>query len=461
MSNNAPDEESYPLAAQIPLKSFTIPTFPPHASRLRELTVTADIKLDEYQLEISRHAEHQQAQNQKTDSKTHARRISDEASSSLVFHAPNLPASITSLNLELFSLGFPAGWLGSVANSLKGLKSLVMFACLIDGIDEGSRADVNKCFEVLQLVDLHFIDSFARHGFWTQLAQGLKQTHLAEGSTVAGDKNNANRDSGYAEIQAQAQVEGQPLQFLEMSYTYRGHTDPDFMGRLCGEEIPELLGKGLVAASFNLLPPPPPPEAKEGQESLEDPANLDDKGELFDNKRPEGILPFQVNSRATDTLVKRFAHLSTSKDLAGLKMLNLSMWTLRPGQVGEVLESCAAGSGGELADLCISVSMDDGWWEELLKSLKGKSGELEGLEIVGVPSDEGKDMVSGNLAEDVFGKTKDHENLRLACPKLTKVEMSILRAASFGKVEWALDEASGTWKGGMAAAQGQNGNGPS
>jgi len=120
MSTQSPEQPpggSFLLSAQILLQSFVLPTFPPQASRLRELTLTADLKLDEYQETLQKHSLEQQKEKQLSPN-THVRRSSYTASNSLVFHAPNLPPSITSVALELFNLGFPVGWLKSVARSL-------------------------------------------------------------------------------------------------------------------------------------------------------------------------------------------------------------------------------------------------------------------------------------------------------------------------------------------------------
>ena len=436
-----PSDGSFPLAAQIPLQSFIFPNFPPQASRLRELTLTCDIKLDEYQDILSKHSLEQQREKQLSPN-THNRRSSYTASNSLVFHAPNLPPSITNMTLELFSLGFPVGWLKSVGRSLPKLKSLTFFSCLIDGLDDGSRTDATTILEVLQLRDLHIIDTFARPGFWREAAIGLSEEH-----EQAKEEHTEN-------------LPGQRLQALEMSYTYRGHSDPDFMSRIAGEELPQLLGSGLVAVSFNLLAPPrpPPEEGGTGPDLLEDPANLDEKGELIDNKRPEGILPFQEYGRASTALRKRFEELGSEKKLTRLRMLNTSLWTLRPVEIGPILSACAGGGTGKIEDLCVSVLLKSDWWDEFLKSLTGVCAELEGLEVVGVPDDDQKLEVSAKLAEDVFEKTKDLERLRLACPKLVRFEMTILRARSFGRVGWKFDAHSGIWSGGFVPGKGQNGH---
>jgi hypothetical protein len=232
------------------------------------------------------------------------------------------------------------------------------------------------------------------------------------------------------------------------------------MSRIAGEELPELLGSGVVAASFNLLAPPQPTTQENGQEAhlLEDPANLDENGQLIDNKRPEGILPFPEYGRASSALRKRFEHLSAGKDLGKLRMLNVSLWTLRPEEVGQILYSCAGGGSGVLEDLCISVLMRPGWWDELLGNLRDHSQALEGLEIVGVPDDDEKEQVSTKLAEDIFDQAKDIEKVRLACPRLVRFEMTILRAMSFGRVVWKFDAQSGTWNGGFVPGKGQNGH---
>jgi hypothetical protein len=446
-SPDAPPEGFFPLAAQIPLQSFVFPIFPPQASRLRELTLTCDIQLDEYQQILNKHSLDEQREKQLSPN-THVRRSSYNASNSLVFHAPNLPPSITSIALELFRQGFPVGWLKSVARSLPKLRSLTFFSCLIDGLDDGSRNDAVSMLEMLKLRNLHVIDSFTRPGFWREAAIGLSEEHerAKEAYTEHEDGNRRHSARG--------------LQAIEMSYTYRGHSDPEFMSRIAGEELPELLGSGVVAASFNLLAPPNLIPGENGQENdlLEDPANLDENGQLIDNRRPEGILPFPEYGRASSALRKRFERLSSGKDLGKLRMLNISLWTLRPEEVGQVLYSCAGGGSGVLEDLCISVLMRPGWWDELLKSLTDHSQALEGLEVVGVPDDDEKEQVGTKVVQDIFDQANDIEKLRLACARLVRFDMTILRAKSFGRVAWNFDAQSGTWNGGFVPGKGQNGH---
>jgi hypothetical protein len=116
--------------AQIPLPNFTIPTFPPEANGLRALTLTSDIKVDEYQDELSK-----------------------------PFSIPPLPSSIESLTLELFSLGYPAGFLSALAERLPNLKSLVIYSQLFAGISQESQNDAIAFFKALPgLRALHLLD---------------------------------------------------------------------------------------------------------------------------------------------------------------------------------------------------------------------------------------------------------------------------------------------------------------
>ena len=148
----APSDEtpSFPLAAQIPVQSFTLPTFPPEASHLRELTLTSDIPLPDYQPLVTTGAE---------------------------YEVPVLPQSITHLTLELFSLGFPGRnphFLTNLARTLPNLKSITFFSCLIDGLTEHSREDAEAFFSpksTPQLREIHVIDSFVRPGFWSAITK--------------------------------------------------------------------------------------------------------------------------------------------------------------------------------------------------------------------------------------------------------------------------------------------------
>lgn len=146
LSFQQPVEPAQARAAQIPLQDFSLPTFPQEAftsgtspssppfhplftlppggsisdfwtlrtptseseadnkTGLESLILTSDIKLDEYTALLSQ-----------------------------PFSVPELPHSITSLTLELFSLGYPPGFLSELGRQLKGLKTLTLYSQLFAG----------------------------------------------------------------------------------------------------------------------------------------------------------------------------------------------------------------------------------------------------------------------------------------------------------------------------------------
>ncbi|OQV05331.1 hypothetical protein CLAIMM_10091 [Cladophialophora immunda] len=384
------DPGSYPLAAQIPLKEFQLPDFPPHASRLRELTFTADIKLDEYQTMVQ----------------THSDAIVTQAP------LPDLPKSITHLTFELFGLGFPGTppFLTRLARSLPNVRSVTFFSCLIDGLDEASRKDAEKFFECLpNLQELHIIDSFARPGFFKTVGEFLE----------AHAKGNAS--------------EG--VKLVDVSYTFRGHEDSDFLARVQGEDLPNLLVKGLVGASFDFVPERKGElaEAPEGEEEKKEKQEIN-----------EGILPFASDGRAPTAIRKRFESMSHGGQLKSLKILNLGMYSLRPVEVGEVVYACAGGEAAGLVDITVSVLLEEGWAGKLAEGLqhKGVASVLEGIEVIGVPDkakEEGEDWKSGLTVANLA----DVEKIAAGCPKLGKFGMSILKVKSAPNVVFMKE--GGAW----------------
>lgn len=380
---SAPEEAaSFPLAAQIALKEFELPDFPPQASRLRQLTLTADIKLDEYQGKVQ---------------------IPSDA---IITQGPlpNLPQSVTHLSLELFGLGFPGKppFLGRLARALPNITTLTFFSCLIDGLDEASRNDAEAFFELLpNLEELHIIDSFARPGFFKAIGEILEKR----------TKQPAGQDGG--------------VKMVDVSYTFRGHEDSDFLARVQGEDLPSLIVPGVVGASFDFVPEVVDELAEGGKQDKEE-------------KVAEGILPFASDGRAPTALKKRFKDLGS---LQSLKVLNLGMWALRPADLGEILSACAG-----LADLTASVLLEDNWVDELIKAFEHEEvgADLEGIEVIGVPDkavEEGEDWkqgLSGTLVTQA-----DVEKLNKACPRLGKFGMSILKVKSAPSVLFFYDQ--GVW----------------
>lgn len=394
-----PGDGSFPLAAQIPLEDFQMPNFPAEANRLRELTLTADIKMDEYQSLVGPQLEDAVRGQQPL---------------------PNLPKSITHLTLELFGLGFPGNppFLTRLARSLPNLRSVTFFSCLIDGINEDSRKDAEKFFEVAtHLQELHIIDSFARPGFFKKIGD------MFSARSKPGDSTSTS-SSG--------------LKVVDASYTFRGHEDSDFLARIQGEELSGLIVAGIVGASFSFVPV----TEDELAESTKDAAGNDVK-----EKPAEGVLPFASDGRAPTAAKKRFESLSADGALSSLRVLNLSMWTLTAAEVGHLLYASAGGAGpGRLVDLTASVLLEDGWFDALLDGLayKDVGAALEGLEIVGVPvqgKHDGEDWQHGAIK---LVELDDLKRLEAAAPKLAKLEMNVLKVKSGPKVAFARD-AAGKW----------------
>ncbi|EXJ92424.1 hypothetical protein A1O3_00975 [Capronia epimyces CBS 606.96] len=403
-----PESGSVPLAAQISLKGFELPEFPPQASRLRQLTLTADIKLDEYQGKVQ---------------------MPLDAGAIAQPPLPTLPPSITHLTLELFGLGFPGRppFLEQLARALPNITTLTFFSCLIDGLDDASRKDAEAFFQLLpHLQELHVIDSFARPGFFRTIG-GIFE-----------DRSKQGQDS---------------LKMVEVSYTFRGHQDRDFLARVQGEELPNLIVGGVVGASFDFMPEMVD-ELVEGETETAkaEEERPDGDKEKEKEKVAEGILPFASDGRAPTALKKRFEHLRT-ESLQSVKVLNLGMWSLRPVEVGEILYACAGGGKAGLADLTVSILLEDNWFEEFIKGFirhKGIGAELEGVEVIGAPDrakregegkDENEDEAKGaDRDEDENEKGRTHglslvrqadvEKLGQICPKLAKFGMSILKVKS-------------------------------
>ena len=406
------DADAFPHAAQVPLKSFDLPRFPPEASKLRELVLTADIKLDEYQSLVA---------------------ASDTTSAS----PAALPQSITSLTLELFHLGFPPGFLSSLASALPNLRSVTLFSSLVDGLSKESRADAEEFFALTPLLkDLHLIDCFARPGFWTSVGNTLDRFSRDARIAIDAEQDHGANGSELTRSRSESFGGDGGVKVVEISYTYRGHDDPEFMGRVGGEEWPSLLVPGLAAFTAGFLAPPEDTEGESGD----------------GKKQPLGVLPFASDGRTVQALRSRFEKLPGG-DLGGIKGLDLSMYALSTQDVGHILYSCGSEIDGarstSLITLTISVLMDQkGWFESVVAEMKGKTPELQALEIIGVPTGaagEQQMKEQESLAVEVSGVLSQSGNkLREACPKLGRFQMSILRAKVVERAIWNAQKSE--WK---------------
>lgn len=389
-SNQEAQDGQFPLAAQIPLDSFTLPTFPPAASQLRALTLTSDINLNDYQAK-------------------HLQPGTFEPSTTL-------PPSITHLTLELFSLGFQAPFLTEIANRLPNLQSLTLFSCLIDGLSDTSRKDALTFFKTTasSLRELHIVDTFARVGFWKEVGEIFSSASTSSAESEAG------------------------LKVLEVSYTYRGHFESDFLNRTAGDEWSTIITPGLIGVSLNFSSPPE--EDSEASMQAEKP---EDQEEL---KAQDGILPFASDGRASLGIRQKFEALGGGKDGGvGLKVLNLSMYSLRPAEVGEIVSVCATGGAGGLAGLTVSTLLEEKWLETLSGELARKDAGkyIESLEIIGVPVAGGDEVVDEDVEKLLMKSKEGMETLAKSCPNVERFEMSILKSRRIGNVVW--EKEKGTW----------------
>ena len=312
-----PVEPSQAQGAQIPLQSFTIPDFPPAARALKALTLTSDIKVDEYQDQLSK-----------------AFKIPD-----------SIPTGIESLTLELFSLGYPPGFLSKLAERLPNLKSVVIYSQLFGGISKESQADAVEFFQLLPgLRALHLLDVFARPGFFTEAARWLKY--------------NTDDAPGHAR---------RGLMFLEVNYTFR-HEDEDFMSQIQASELPALIGPGLISCSFNVAAP------EDASEDEQDPSMVQNQG-----KSKEGVMAF--NKTLSSGLVKALTE-ENEEHPRGLRALNSTLFTFTGEQLGRVLKTQ---KNVMVLNVTMEVESGEKSKKELLSALEG-CASLEQVEVVAHPS---------------------------------------------------------------------------
>ncbi|KAE8322898.1 hypothetical protein BDV39DRAFT_218166 [Aspergillus sergii] len=398
-----------PTAAQIPLQTFHLPAFPPEAANLKHLTLTSDIKPTDY-----------------------ADYLSTPLSTDAI---PSLPRGLESLTLELFSLGYPAPFLTRLGKALPNLKDLTLYSHLIDGVSDSSRRDAGDFIHGLLtgsndggLRELHLLDVFCRKGFISGIGDILQ------------DLDGGGEDGRRCQA---------ALRFLEVSYTYRGHSDGEFLSRIPVDELPGLLVRGLVGVSLRLETTSTSTStstaggAGAGLEGVpDDPADVDEDGVRV-GRKPEGIVPVGSGHEGTRLLVERLG-MTGDESESGLKMLDCTLYALSLEQLGRVLKRQR-----RLAVLSVSVLVPEGDDAKrgLLETLRLGGEELEVVEIVGVPGWEWKDVAdsvkSDELFRGVFPSSSDMLELTAALPRLESFSMTILRAPAFGSVSWV--KRDGKW----------------
>jgi hypothetical protein len=318
-NNNIPQGDQVDAAqaqgAQIPLQTFSLPQFPAQAGGLRALTLTSDIKLDDYQSLLSE-----------------------------PFVIPQLPPGIESLTLELFTLGYPVGWLSQLADRLPNLKSLVIYSQLFGGVSPESQADGIEFFKKLPgLRALHLLDVFAQPGFFEGIGPYV---------TYSSDDETARRG----------------LMFLEINYTVQ-HSDPEFLGKIQATELNALVGPGLVTLAFNV-------SQADVTDDPEDPTNNGDKDSIEAAK--DGVVA--LNRTLGSTLVKALTDEATRP--RGLRVLNSTLFTLTPNQLRTILEKQKSVM---VLNATMEVDNHETFKKDLLSILPSLE-YLEQVEIVANPS---------------------------------------------------------------------------
>jgi hypothetical protein len=318
-NNNIPQGDQVDPAqaqgAQIPLQTFSLPQFPPQAGGLRALTLTSDIKLDDYQSLLSQS-----------------------------FVIPPLPPNIESLTLELFTLGYPVGWLSQLADRLPNLKSLVIYSQLFGGVSEESQADGVEFFKKLPgLRALHLLDVFAQPKFFESIGPFV---------TYSSDDETARRG----------------LMFLEINYTVQ-HSDPEFLSKIQATELSKLIGPGLVTLAFNV-------SEADVTDDPEDPTNNADKS--AEEAAKDGVVA--LNRTLGSTLVKALTDEATRP--RGLRVLNSTLFTLTSNQLRTILEQQKALM---VLNATLEVDNHETFKKDLLSILPSLE-YLEQVEIVANPS---------------------------------------------------------------------------
>ncbi|KAI5203954.1 hypothetical protein E4T39_03882 [Aureobasidium subglaciale] len=386
-NNNIPQGDQVDPAqaqgAQIPLQSFSLPQFPPQAGGLRALTLTSDIKLDDYQNLLSES-----------------------------FTIPQLPPGIESLTLELFTLGYPVGWLSQLADRLPNLKSLVIYSQLFGGVSEESQADSVEFFKKLPgLRALHLLDVFAQPKFFESI--GPYVTHST-------DEETARRG----------------LMFLEINYTVQ-HSDPEFLGKIQATELASLVGPGLVTLAFNV-------SDADVTDDPEDPTNNGEK--TAEEAAKDGVVA--LNRTLGSTLVKALTNEATKP--RGLRVLNSTLFTLTTTQLHTILEQQKTLM---VLNATLEVDNHETFKKDLLSTLPSLE-YLEQVEIVANPSLQyflALQNPKHKAFENTFPSSSDISALAEKCKRLTSFKADILRSTVMQTIDW--EKKDGEWEGGVRAAK--------
>lgn len=254
------------------------------------------------------------------------------------FTIPPLPPTITSLTLELFSLGLPTPFLTTLASRLPSLASITIYNTLLATSPASARDALFLFRHLTHLQEIHFLDVFSSPGLFKAIAD-----------------NWATRDPGHG------------VKFLEVSYT--GRLDAEFLSRIDAEDMVYLIGPDIRGLTLSIS----------AGVSLEEDGNGVGENEL---KLVSGTPAREVAQRVAEA--------------GELVMLDLTMFSLDFGaEVDAILD---ANRGLKVLALAGIV----GEWEDVLDRFAETERGIEVLEIVSVGEEKigsldllGKRMLGG------------------------------------------------------------------
>jgi hypothetical protein len=350
LQSQTPVSPARAQAAQIPLQTFTLPTFPPEAfiSGLESLILTSNIKLDEYTGLLQQ-----------------------------PFSVPDLPSSIKSLTLELFSLGYPPGFLTALGKKLSDLKAVTLYSQLFAGTTPASREDAALFLRTQTgLKELHLLDVFGPSGFFTELEKALSPS----------------------------------VKFLEVNYTYR-HSDPQFLNTVPSKELGSMVSSGLVGLTMSISAP--------------------DVTEDEDDREGTEVGIRTVGGGDASVVVENLVSEGT-----GLVMLDTTMFEFGVEDVERVLDAC-----DKVKVLGLTVGLEKDWTEILGVLGKKERGfeVLEIVGVPGetmvdkMKTDEGKSHLKKQELEKLAKSCKDLKSLKASILR-TKMEQWVKDGGAWERI---------------------------
>ena len=92
-----------------------------------------------------------------------------------------------------------------------------------------------------------------------------------------------------------------------------------------------------------------------------------------------------------------------------------------------------------------SILLEDNWIDTLASGLahKAAGSAIESFEIIGVPLAAGEDVAASDVEKQLLKSEEGIKQITAACPKLEKLEMTVLKSKRIGNVTWQKE--GGKW----------------